>query len=45
MIKFKFKKQGENIDVDFSCDFDKIINLFLGTNATLQFVIHLLNNL
>lgn len=43
LIKFTMKKHGENTEIDFTCNFDKIINVLFGTNATLQIILHLLN--
>ncbi|EDX59578.1 hypothetical protein BC03BB108_D0094 (plasmid) [Bacillus cereus 03BB108] len=33
MIKFSFKKSEHNLEVDFSCDFEKIISVIIGTST------------
>ncbi len=36
MIKFHFKKSEHNLEMNFSCDFEKIISLIIGTSTLVE---------
>ncbi|HFK1685126.1 TPA: hypothetical protein ACGXND_005093 [Bacillus tropicus] len=36
MIKFQFKKSEDKTEINFSCDFDKIISLIIGTTTLVE---------
>ncbi|MEI5877129.1 hypothetical protein [Bacillus paranthracis] len=40
MIRFKLKKSEANLEIDFSCDFEKIISLLIGTSTLVEFILN-----
>lgn len=40
MVKFKLKKSEDNLEIDFSCDFEKIISLLIGTSTLVEFILN-----
>ncbi|WP_255286507.1 MULTISPECIES: hypothetical protein [Bacillus cereus group] len=42
MLRFRFKKSEDNLEIDFSCDFEKIISLIIGTSALVEALLNAL---
>lgn len=42
MINFHFKKSKDNVEIDFSCNFEKIISILLGTSTLVDTFLNLL---
>ncbi|MEK4693902.1 hypothetical protein MKX31_07525 [Bacillus sp. FSL M8-0063] len=40
MIKFGFKKSEDNLEINFSCDFEKIISLIIGTTTLVETILY-----
>ncbi|PGZ34563.1 hypothetical protein COE50_06135 [Bacillus anthracis] len=40
MIKFEFKKSEDNLEMNFSCDFEKIISLIIGTTTLVEIILN-----
>ncbi|WP_075696926.1 hypothetical protein [Bacillus cereus] len=39
MIKFSLKKSENNLEIDFSCNFEKIISLIIGTSTLVDTIL------
>lgn len=39
MLKFRLKKSEDNLEIDFSCNFEKIISLVLGTSTLVEAIL------
>ncbi|HGA0707706.1 TPA: hypothetical protein ACIQMB_004891 [Bacillus pacificus] len=39
MMKFQFKKSEDNVEFTFSCDFEKIISLIIGTSTLVDTIL------
>ncbi|WP_257153256.1 MULTISPECIES: hypothetical protein [Bacillus] len=40
MLKFRLKKSDDNLEMDFSCDFEKIISLIIGTSTLVEAILN-----
>ncbi|HFJ9464870.1 hypothetical protein [Bacillus thuringiensis] len=40
MLKFRLKKSDNNLEMDFSCDFEKIISLIIGTSTLVEAILN-----
>jgi len=36
MLKFKISKSKDNFEITFSCDFEKVISLIIGTTTLVE---------
>lgn len=39
MIKLNLKKSGNDFEMDFSCDFEKIISLIIGASTLVETIL------
>lgn len=40
MLKFRLEKSENNLEMDFSCDFEKIISLIIGTSTLVEAILN-----
>ncbi|WP_265176850.1 hypothetical protein [Bacillus mycoides] len=40
MVKFQLKKSEDNLEITFSCDFEKIISLIIGTTTLVEAILN-----
>ncbi|MDA1678657.1 hypothetical protein [Bacillus cereus group sp. TH152-1LC] len=40
MFKFEFKKSEDSLEMNFSCDFEKIISLIIGTTTLVEAILN-----
>lgn len=40
MLRFKLKKSEDNLEIDFSCNLEKIISLIIGTSTLVEAILN-----